>query len=185
MPAHCPQRRSCHGAPFRTIRAAIRNGNFLQTRSYNLLFTYTILYFIHQQTLLCLFRPAGFRNFILINPLTNHRMKVTKERLSYLKQAQYVQRLAEPYIRKGKLPLWKIHTKFVIEEAPVSLNTFRKMLKEDVSHLNEKIEIYRKQMEELQFPPAFGGACTAGTGVHEQLRPPHHPHLCGSVCRHL
>ena len=26
-------------------------------------------------------------------------MKVTKERLSYLKQAQYVQRLAEPYIR--------------------------------------------------------------------------------------
>ena len=36
-------------------------------------------------------------------------MKVTKERLSYLKQAQYVQRLAEPYIRKGKLPLWKIH----------------------------------------------------------------------------
>jgi len=36
----------------------------------------------------------------------------------------------------------------VIEEAPVSLNTFRKMLKEDVSHLNEKIEIYRKQMEE-------------------------------------
>ena len=28
------------------------------------------------------------------------------------------------------------------------LNTFRKMLKEDVSHLNEKIEIYRKQMEE-------------------------------------
>ena len=25
-------------------------------------------------------------------------MKVTKERLSYLKQAQYVQRLAEPYI---------------------------------------------------------------------------------------
>ena len=25
----------------------------------------------------------------------------------------------------------------------------------------------------------------AGTGVHEQLRPPHHPHLCGSVCRHL
>ena len=73
-------------------------------------------------------------------------MKVTKERLSYLKQAQYVQRLAEPYIRKGKLPLWKIHTKFVIEEAPVSLNTFRKML--NVSHLNEKIEIYRKQMEE-------------------------------------
>ena len=135
MSAHCPQHRSCHGAPFRTIRAAIRNGNFLQTRSYNLLFTYTILYFIHQQTLLCLFRPAGFRNFILINPLTNYRMKVTKERLSYLKQAQYVQRLAEPYIRKGKLPLWKIHTKFVIEEAPVSLNTFRKMLKEDVSHL--------------------------------------------------
>lgn len=75
-------------------------------------------------------------------------MKVTKERLSYLKQAQYVQRLAEPYIRKGKFPLWKIHTKFVIEEAPVSLKTFRKMLKEDVSHLNEKIEIYRKQMEE-------------------------------------
>lgn len=36
----------------------------------------------------------------------------------------------------------------MIEEAPVSLNTFRKMLKEDVSHLNEKIEIYRKQMEE-------------------------------------
>lgn len=25
-------------------------------------------------------------------------MKVTKERLSYLKQAQYVQRLAEPYL---------------------------------------------------------------------------------------
>ena len=68
--------------------------------------------------MLCLFRPAGFRNYILINT------------------------------RKGKLPLWKIHTKFVIEEAPVSLNTFRKMLKEDVSHLNEKIEIYRKQMEE-------------------------------------
>ncbi len=31
-------------------------------------------------------------------------MKVTKERLSYLKQAQYVQRLAEPYIRKREAP---------------------------------------------------------------------------------
>lgn len=82
-------------------------------------------------------------------------MKVTKERLSYLKQAQYVQRLAEPYIRKGKLPLWKIHTKFVIEEAPVSLNTFRKMLKEDVSHLNEKIEIISQ---------TDGGAARPGGG---------------------
>lgn len=75
-------------------------------------------------------------------------MKVTKERLSYLKQAQRVRLLAEPHIREGKLPLWKIHTKFVIEEVPVSLNTYRKMLKEDVSLLDEKIEAYRKQMEE-------------------------------------
>ena len=103
-------------------------------------------------------------------------MKVTKERLSYLKQAQYVQRLAEPYIRKGKLPLWKIHTKFVIEEAPVSLNTFRKMLKEDVSHLNEKIEIYRKQMEE-QIPgpqPRHTGRRRCGP-----FRPPCLP-CCGT-----
>lgn len=76
-------------------------------------------------------------------------MKVTKERLQLSQTgASRPTASAEPYIRKGKLPLWKIHTKFVIEEAPVSLNTFRKMLKEDVSHLNEKIEIYRKQMEE-------------------------------------
>ena len=75
-------------------------------------------------------------------------MKVTKERRSYRKQAQYFRGLAGPYIGKGELPVGKSHTKFVIEEAPVSLNTFRKMLKEDVSHLNEKIEIYRKQMEE-------------------------------------
>ena len=106
-------------------------------------------------------------------------MKVTKERLSYLKQAQYVQRLAEPYIRKGKLPLWKIHTKFVIEEAPVSLNTFRKMLKEDVSHLNEKIEIYRKQMEEQARPG--GGEETAQT-YQKQITGPQPRHTGRRRC---
>lgn len=75
-------------------------------------------------------------------------MKQTKERLSYLKQAQRVQLIAEPHTREGKLPLWKIYIKFVIAEVPVSLNTFRKMLKENISNLDEKIEAYRKQQEE-------------------------------------
>lgn len=75
-------------------------------------------------------------------------MKESKERLSYLKQAERVQSIATPLIREGRYPLWKIHTKFVIEEIPVSQNTFRKMLKEDVSNLKEKIEAYRKQQEQ-------------------------------------
>ena len=69
-----------------------------------------------------------------------------KERLSYLKLAAEVQACALPLIRKGSVPVWKIHLDFVARY-PVSLNTFRKMLKVDVSDLDRKIEAYRAQLQ--------------------------------------
>jgi len=72
-------------------------------------------------------------------------MKEKKERLSYLKMAAEVRAFALPLIHKGSIPIWKIHLDFV-EKYPISLNTFRKMLKEDVSDLDRKIEDYRKQL---------------------------------------
>lgn len=73
-------------------------------------------------------------------------MDKKQERLSYLKLAAEVQACALPLIRKGSTPVWKIHLD-IVKRYPVSLNTFRKMLKVDVSDLDRRIEAYRDQLQ--------------------------------------
>ncbi|WP_417013028.1 hypothetical protein [Alistipes sp.] len=71
-----------------------------------------------------------------------------KDRLSYLMLAQLVQQYAAPHVREGKLSLWQIFINHVHDKVPVTLNTFRKMMKEDVSDLDAKIEAQRRRLEE-------------------------------------
>lgn len=63
-------------------------------------------------------------------------------------QARQVQEIAEPFIRSGNLSLWQIFFKHVHKSIPVCYNTFRKMLKEDVSNLDGKIALQHKRIEE-------------------------------------
>ncbi len=75
-------------------------------------------------------------------------MTQTKERLSYLKIAAEVQKSVSPYINVGKDSLWTIYINHLVREYPVSMNTLRKMLKEDVTNLEQRIEEFRKKQEE-------------------------------------
>jgi len=70
------------------------------------------------------------------------------DRLSYLMQAQLVQKIAAPYIREGRLSLWQIFIKYAHDRVPVCYNTFRKMLKEDVANLDERIAAQHRRLEE-------------------------------------
>lgn len=67
-----------------------------------------------------------------------HPMINKKDRLSYLMLAQLVQQYAAPHVREGKLSLWQIFINHVHDKVPVTLNTFRKMMKEDISDLDAK-----------------------------------------------
>ena len=70
------------------------------------------------------------------------------DRLSYLMQARLVQEIAAPYIREGRLSLWQIFIKHAYDCVPVCYNTFRKMLKENVSDLDARIAVQHRRLEE-------------------------------------
>lgn len=72
--------------------------------------------------------------------------KTTEKQLSYLKLAYEVQKIANPYVDQGGLSLSYIYLNYVVEKVPVCMNTFRKMMKEDVSDLPELIKAYKEKI---------------------------------------
>lgn len=74
--------------------------------------------------------------------------KMTSKTLSYMKLAYEVQKIARPYIKQGGYSLSSIYFNHVIEEVPVCMNTFRKMLKEDVEDFPQLAKAYKEEKQE-------------------------------------
>lgn len=75
-------------------------------------------------------------------------MKGQPKRLSYLKMASEVQAVAQPLLRTGRYSMRAIYHNYILPSFPISLNTLRKMLMEDVTNLGQLIETYRQQQLE-------------------------------------
>lgn len=71
--------------------------------------------------------------------------KTVVKQLSYLKLAYEVQQIANRYVDQGELSLSKIYLNYVVEEVPVCMNTFRKMMKEDVSNFLQLKKAYKEK----------------------------------------
>lgn len=72
--------------------------------------------------------------------------KTVVKQLSYLKLAYEVQQIANRYVDQGELSLSKIYLNYVVEEVPVCMNTFRKIMKEDVSNFLQLKKAYKEKM---------------------------------------
>ena len=74
-----------------------------------------------------------------------NKRKITSRHLSYLRLAYEVQKITRPYIKKGGMSLTAIYWNYVVEVIPVCINTFRKMMKEDVSNFHELAKAYKEE----------------------------------------
>lgn len=74
-------------------------------------------------------------------------MKLNEKNRGYLKLAYEVQRIAKPYQKEGKYSLTEIYLNFVVIEIPICLNTFRKMMKEDVSNFPDIAKEYQQKVK--------------------------------------
>lgn len=70
-----------------------------------------------------------------------------EKQLSYLKLAYDVQQLANPHVKEGCMSLNRIYFNYVVEKIPVCMNTFRKMMKEDVSDFPRLAKAYKMKIE--------------------------------------
>jgi hypothetical protein len=77
--------------------------------------------------------------------------EITSKRLRYLKLAYEVQQIAMPYVKKGTLSLSNIYFNYVVEKVHVSMNTFRKMMKEDVTDYPKLAKAYKERSQEQYF----------------------------------
>lgn len=73
--------------------------------------------------------------------------KLTERQRGYLKLATEVQEIAKPYLRRGGYSLNKIYYNYVVKRIPICINTFRKMMKEDVSQFQELVDEYHKKVK--------------------------------------
>lgn len=73
--------------------------------------------------------------------------KLSVKQLSYLKLAYEVQQIAKPYQKQGKYSLTQIYLNFVVKKVPVCMNTFRKMMKEDVTFYPQFVEDYQRKVK--------------------------------------
>ena len=76
--------------------------------------------------------------------------KLTEKQCGHLKLAYEAQQIARPYLKQGHHSLIEIYLNFVVREIPVCINTFRKMMKEDVSDYPQIAETYQKR--KMLFP---------------------------------
>ncbi len=74
--------------------------------------------------------------------------KITTKQLVYMKLAYEVQQIAMPYVKKGGYSLSMIYLNHVIEKVPVCMNTFRKMMKEDVTDFPKWAKAYKERSQE-------------------------------------
>lgn len=77
--------------------------------------------------------------------------KLTEKQRGHLKLAYDAQQIAKPYLKQGRHSLVEIYLNFVVKEIPVCINTFRKMMKEDVSDYPQIAEKYQKKAKEQYF----------------------------------
>lgn len=77
--------------------------------------------------------------------------KLTEKQRGHLKLAYDAQQIAKPYLKQGRHSLIEIYLNFVVKEIPVCINTFRKMMKEDVSDYPQIAEKYQKRAKEQYF----------------------------------
>ena len=77
--------------------------------------------------------------------------KLTEKQRGHLKLAYEAQQIARPYLKQGHHSLIEIYLNFVVREIPVCINTFRKMMKEDVSDYPQIAETYQKRAKEQYF----------------------------------
>lgn len=77
--------------------------------------------------------------------------KLTEKQRGHLKLAYEAQQIARPYLKQGGYSLMEIYLNFVVKEIPVCINTFRKMMKEDVSDFPQIAEEYQRKVKEQYF----------------------------------
>lgn len=77
--------------------------------------------------------------------------KLTEKQRGHLKLAYEAQQIARPYLKQDHHSLIEIYLNFVVREIPVCINTFRKMMKEDVSDYPQIAETYQKRAKEQYF----------------------------------
>ena len=71
--------------------------------------------------------------------------KLSEKQLGHLKLAYEVQQIAKPYLKQGGYSLIEIYLNFVVKQVPICINTFRKMMKEDVSYYPQVVEAYQRK----------------------------------------
>ena len=75
-------------------------------------------------------------------------IKVTNKQLIYKKLAYEVQQIANPYLHQGGVSLSNIYLNHVVGKIPICMNTFRKMMKEDVSDFPQLAQDHKKKVQE-------------------------------------
>ncbi len=77
--------------------------------------------------------------------------KITEKQHGYLRLAYEVQQIAKPYLKRGGHSLIEIYLNHVVQKVPVSINTFRKMMKEDLTEYPQIVKDYRDKAQNQYF----------------------------------
>lgn len=64
-----------------------------------------------------------------------------------MKLAYEIQQIAIPYLNQGNMSLSNIYLNHIAREVPICMNTFRKMMKEDVSDFPELAKAYQEKIQ--------------------------------------
>lgn len=76
------------------------------------------------------------------------KAKQTDKQLIHMKLAIEVQSIALPLINQGGKPKTTVYRQYVVMNVPVCMNTYLKMLKEDVSQYPRLIQEYQQKVNE-------------------------------------
>ena len=77
--------------------------------------------------------------------------KITEKQRGYLRLAYEVQQIAKPYLDRGGHYLIEIYLNHVVKKVPVSINTFRKMMKEDLTEYPQIVKDYHEKAQNQYF----------------------------------
>ena len=81
----------------------------------------------------------------------NKNLNKMSAQLIHMKLASEAQQIARPYVKQGGFSLSNIYLNHVAGEVPVCMNTFRKMMKEDVSDYLVLAQAYKEKVSERYF----------------------------------
>lgn len=72
--------------------------------------------------------------------------RLSEKQRGHMKLAYDVQQIAKPYLQQGGYSLVEIYLNYVVKQVPICINTFRKMMKEDVSHFPQIAKEYQRKV---------------------------------------